>query len=71
MATLKNIGYTLLILACIALAFVAIPVIGFVCSMLLVAVGVAFLAYFIYIGVVTLNEMEVELKKAANKKHTP
>ena len=68
MTTLKSIGYTVLILACITLAFVTIPVIGFICSVLLTAAIAVFFAYFIYTGVVSLQEMEAELKKAACKK---
>lgn len=61
MATLKSIGYTVLILACIILAFVAIPVIGFICSMLLTIAIATFFAYFIYVGVST------ELKDKADR----
>ena len=68
MTTLKSIGYTVLILACITLAFVVIPVIGFLVTLLLVTAAAVFFAYFIYTGVASLQEMEAELKKAAGKK---
>ena len=61
--TLKSIGYTVLILACITLAFVAIPVIGFICSVLLVTAIVVFFAYFIYVGV------NIELKDKADREN--
>ena len=63
MTVLKNLCYTLLILACIAVCFVAIPVLGFICSMLLTVAAVTFLGYFIYVGVGTLREMDDSLKK--------
>lgn len=63
MTTLKSIGYTVLILACITLAFVAIPVIGFICSVLLVTAIVVFFAYFIYVGV------NIELKDKADREN--
>ena len=61
MTTLKSIGYTVLILACITLAFVVIPVIGFICSVLLVTAIAIFIAYFIYVGV------NIELKDKADR----
>lgn len=63
MTTLKSIGYTVLILACITLAFVAIPVIGFICNVLLVTAIAVFFAYFIYVGV------SVELKDKADREN--
>ena len=71
MSVLKNIGYTVLSLACIVLAFVTIPVVGFICIILLATAGVVFLAYFIYTGVTTLQEMNAELKKEVPKERTP
>lgn len=63
MTTLKSIGYTVLILACITLAFVAIPVIGFICSVLLMTAIAVFFAYFIYVGV------NIELKDKADREN--
>ena len=63
MTTLKSIGYTVLILACITLAFVAIPVIGFICSVLLMTAIAVFCVYFIYVGV------SVELKDKADREN--
>ncbi len=63
MTTLKSIGYTVLILACITLAFVVIPVIGFICSVLLTVAIAAFFAYFIYVGV------NIELKDKADREN--
>lgn len=57
MTTLKSIGYTVLILACITLAFVAIPVISLSAAYTSLTTIAVFFAYFIYVGV------NIELKK--------
>lgn len=67
MTTLKNIGYTLLILACIGVVFVAIPIIGFFAGIALAVVCAVLFVYFVYVGVKTLREMQQEAEQSSDR----